>query len=275
MGLKEQLTLGASTIQRQTSVFTVSGSKPQFTGSVSVGRTFIFTSVQATSPCRLRFYGNTSSRDNVNELSRPFISQSISGSIALLADVNLNTTTIFNLVPPLFGANLNNPIASTIYYTLDTGSSVFSGTNTVTVNTFNLEDSSVVSLPGVITRETFLVTGSISSGQTITGSIPTPKTYLLFQVAPNVTPIRLRLYSAANYRDDATEISRGFGVDPTGSSGIIADLYMDTVETSSLTPIVLGRNMETTPTSTTYYRLDNISAASPVSTSISVFSLED
>jgi hypothetical protein len=274
MGLKGQLTAGATTLQRQTSVFTVSGSQPQFTGSVNIGRTFIFTNVKADTPCRVRFYGNISSRNTVSELTRPFVSQSISGSIALLADVNLTTNEVFNLTPPLFGVNLDSPISNAIYYTVDTGS-FFSGSNTISISSFNLEDSSVVNIANVITRESFVVTASIGTGQNFTGSITTPKTYLLYQIAPSAIPLRLRLYSDTSYRDNVAEVSRSFGVEPSASSGIIADVYMDTVETSSLTPIVLGRNMESIPTSTTYYTITNYSAASSVTSSVYVFSLED
>jgi len=175
----------------------------------------------------------------------------------------------------MFGANLDNPIQTAIYYTVDQTSGSLSGSNTISFTRFTLEDPTVVNLPSVVTRETLLITSSISTGQSITGSISTPKTYLLLQAIPDTSPVRLRLYSDASYRDDPNEVSRTFGVEPVSMSGLIADLYMDVTETSSLTPVILGRNMETSPISTTYFNLTNDSVASAVNASLIVFSLED
>lgn len=275
MGLKEQLNAGATALQRQKISFTVTGSIPRYTGSVNLGRTFIVTNAQTTSPCRVRLYGNAASRNDPAELLRPYNSQSISGSTALIADINLDNINSFNFAPPLFGANLDNSVGTSIYYTVDTGSVPFSGSNAISFTRFVLEDSTVAGLPGVNTRKTLLITGSISTGQTLTGSIQSPKTYLLLEAIPSVSPIRLRLYADATYRDNPVEISRPFTTEPTASSGVIADMYLDVTETSSLTPVVVGRNAETTPASVTYFSLTNNSVASAVSASLYIFSLED
>ena len=204
-----------------------------------------------------------------------YASQSIPASIALITDIDLSDSSIFKFSPPMFGANLDNPIQTAIYYTVDQTSGSLSGSNTISFTRFTLEDPTVVNLPSVVTRETLLITSSISTGQSITGSISTPKTYLLLQAIPDTSPVRLRLYSDASYRDNPNEISRTFGVEPVSMSGLIADLYMDVTETSSLTPVILGRNMETSPISTTYFNLTNDSVASAVNASLIVFSLED
>lgn len=276
MGLIEQINLGNASLNRSTVAITLNGSQPQFTGSLAVGRTFILTNAQTTTPCRLRLYGNVASRDDTDELLRPFNSQSISGSISLLADINLTDNALFNLTPPLFGANLDNPVQSTIYYTVDTGSNApFSGTNTVSFTRFLLEDTTAALTPNVVTRETILITGSISAGSSVTGSVATPKTYVLLQVIPNTNDIRLRLYAAASYRDNINEINRAFSTEPTQSSGVIADIYIDNTITSSFTPMIVGRNMDAVVSSTTYYNLTNVSGTSPVTASLYLFSLED
>lgn len=282
MGLKEQLNAGSAALKRDTVSLTVTGSRARYTGSFDMGRTFVLLEAQTTTPCRVRLYGNAYSRNEVNELARPFISYSaIAQDIALIADINLDTTEVFTLSPILFGANLDNPVSSSIYYTIDTGSiSPFTGTNTIRFNRFIVEDPLVAPLPGITTRQQFIVSGSIPSGSHITGSIPTPRTYLLLQVTPNTSPIRLRLYSSQSFRDPITEISRSFDVEPSSSAGIIADMYLDVTTTSSLSPILLGRNANdmlgtVIASPVTYYTLTNAAGTSDVSASLYTFSLED
>lgn len=282
MGLREQLNAGSTSIRRDRVNFTVTGSRARYTGSFDMGTTFVLLDAQTSTPCRVRLYGNEYSRNEVNELSRPFISHSTIGQdIALIADINLDNTEIFTLSPFLYGANLDNTTSSSIYYTVDTGSSSpFSGVNTISFNRFILEDPTIANLGSIVTRKSFIVSGSIPSGSHITGSIPTPKTYLLLQVTPNTSPIRLRLYADAMYRNVVSEISRSFDIEPSSSTGLIADIYLDTTATSSLTPILLGRNSNHTSaaiagSSITYYTLTNASGTSDISASIYTFSLED
>lgn len=282
MGLKEQLNAGANLLKREPLQFFITGSQPVYTGSLDLGRTFVLTSIQSTTPCRIRLYGNQYSRNEINELARPYISQSIPQDIALIADINFDALGIFNFYPPLFGANLENAVTETIYYTIDSSSiAPIVGTNTIQFNRFVMEDKSVVGLPGVSTRETVLITGSVAPGNMFSGSITTPKTYLLLQATPSTSPIRVRLYSDSSYRDDTTEKNRPFSTEPISSSGLITDMYMDTTATASLTPILLGRNANDTlynsayASSITYYTITNESVASDVSASLYLFSLED
>jgi hypothetical protein len=201
--------------------------------------------------------------------------------IALISDISLDNTNVFHLNPALFGANLDNPVSSSIYYTVDTGSATpFTGINSINFVRFIVEDPLISNLPGITTRQTFLISGSLASGSSITGSIPTPRTYLLLQVTPNTSPIRLRLYASQSYRDILTEYSRSFDTEPSSSSGILADLYLDVTSTASLSPIIVGRNANdllgnTTAVPITYYTLTNGSVASDVSASLYTFSLED
>jgi hypothetical protein len=282
MGLREQLNAGSTVIKRDTTFITVSNSSARYTGSFDMGNTFILLDAQTTTPCRVRLYGNAYSRNEPNELIRPFVSYSAIGQdIALIADINLDNTSIFNLTPVLFGANLDNPVSSSIYYTVDTGSLFpFNGTNIIKFNRFILEDPAVSNLSGVITRQRFIISGSIPSGSHITGSIPTPKTYLLLQTVPSTSPIRLRLYASQSYRDISTEISRSFETEPSSSAGILADIYLSVTSTASLSPILMGRNANdlsgtSAAGSVTYYTLTNGSGTSNVSASLYLFSLED
>lgn len=282
MGLKQQLNAGSAALKRDSVTLVVTGSVPRYTGSFDMGRTFVLLEAQTTTPCRVRLYGNAYSRDEVNELARPFISHSTVGpDIALIADINLTNTEIFTLSPVLFGANLDNPVSSSIYYTINTGSSApFNGVNTIRFNRFIMEDPLIANLEGIITRQQFIMSGSIPSGSHITGSIPTPRTYLLLQATSNTSPMRLRLYASQSYRDVVSEISRSFDSEPSSSSGLMADMYLDVTTTSSLTPILIGRNINdllgvSTAAPITYYTLTNGSGTSDVSASIHTFSLED
>lgn len=282
MGLKEQLNFGANLLKRELLSFTITGSQPVYSGSFDLGRTFALTNVKSTTPCRIRLYGNEYSRDELNEKIRPYVSQSIPQDIALIADINLDTLEAYNLYPVLFGANLDNVISDTIYYTIDSSSAApMIGTNTIQFNRFIMEDGSVVGSPGVITRQTVLITGSIAPGEMFSGSITTPKTYLLLQVIPNVSPIRVRLYADSSYRDNITEKNRPINIEPISSSGLISDMYMSSTTTASLTPILLGRNSNDVlnntlfASSVTYYTITNDSFASDVSASLHLFSLED
>jgi hypothetical protein len=278
MGLKEQLNAGATSLKREPLSIISTVTQPVYSGSLNLGRTFTITSVQSAIPCRIRLYGDAYSRDEPSEKTRPFISQSIPQDISLITDINLDTTEVFHLHPPVFGANLDNSVSEMIYYTVNTD--VISA-NTITFNRFIMEDSLVANLPNIITRKKTAITGSVSPGGMFSGSISTPKTYLLLQLVPNVSPVRVRLYAGETYRDNITEKNRPFTTEPSSSSGLIADMYIDTTATASLTPIILGRNINdilfnsALASSVTYYTVTNLSGASDVSASLHMFSLED
>lgn len=283
MGLREQILAGATNLKREIVNIIVGTPSPQITGSIELGRSTVLTSIQATVRCRVRLYGDSGSRNNTSELSRPFNSQSIDSAISLITDINLNTETLFRLTPPLFALNLDNPVSSNVYYTIDTGSAFpLTAADRISITRFSMEDASVANLAGVNTRQILtLNSATISSGSTVTGSITSPKTYLLYKVQPNASPMRLRLYTSASYRDNPAEVSRSFTTEPASGSGLIADLNIADSTAMPLSPIVVGRNDNDlvnnliSPTSETYYSLTNGAATSTVSASLFVFSLED
>lgn len=279
MGLKQQLNAGAS-LDRDDVSIVITGSLARYTGSLDLGMSFVLLQAQASNKCRVRLYGDSSSRNDATELVRPFNSQSLPTNISLISDMILDNTTIFHLAPPIYGANIDSPVSSYIYYTIDTGSVVFSGTNSVKFSRFLLEDPLVTNLAGVNTRATINISGSMASGSSITGSIATPRTYLLLQAIPSASPMRLRLYSSAVYRDIPTEYSRSFITEPASSSGLIADIYLDTTATASLSPLLIGRNNDDLPgagatNDLTYYTLTNLSVTSGITASLHIFTLED
>jgi len=285
MGIKEQINAGSTNLKRQTIQLPISGDRPQHTGSFVMGRTFILLSAQAPKPCRVRFYGDAASRNNPGELIRPFASQSIiSSSISLIADIDLNTTDIYNLTPPPFGANLDNPVSTSIYYTIDTSSAVPFGaeTNTLTFTRFLLEDETIASLPGIETRDTYNIYASaLPSNASVTGSFTTPRTYLLYNFSSSINPVRLRLYTREEYRDNPTEEARPFTTEPNSGSGLIADIYCTETASLPMAPILLGRNDDDLnvvqdANQLTYYRLYNGTADTyDFTASLGLFSLED
>lgn len=284
MGLRQQIVAGATALKRDTITIPITNSKVQYTGSITMGRVFALTAIQGSKRCRVRLYTDAASRNDGTELARPFISQSIPSSIGLIADINLTDEALFHLAPPVFGVNLDNPISSSIYYTIDSSSGFnLNSGDAINVTRFLMEDTAVSNLAGVTTHQTLIISASaLASGSHRTGSISSPRTYLVYAVEPTVAPIRLRLYTSQSFRDDVTEISRSFGTEPAQNSGLISDFYMEDVAKTPMTPILVGRNDEDlinpallTADQTTYYTITNGSGTGTFSASVYLFSLED
>ena len=281
MGIKEYIIAGSERIKREKVAISLSNSDQQQSGSIVLGSAVTITEIQSTKACRFRLYGHTSGRDDAGEKIRPFVSQSVSSSVGLIIDTDITNISPFTINPAIFGTNLDNPVSSTLYYTVESGSggSLTAG-DTITITRLLMED---LNYPSINNRKTLVTSGSgLSSGSSITGSIQSPKTYLLYKVEPTAVPLRLRLYTAASYRDDATEIARPFSTEPNSGSGLIADIFMEDLAATPMVPIVVGRNDDdnndfaiTEPNSTTYFRLTNGSATTTVSASLYVYSLED
>lgn len=284
MGLNQQILAGATALKRETITIPITASSIQYTGTIDMGRVFAITSIQASKRCRVRFYTDSGSRDNGTELARPFSSQSIPPSVGLITDINLTDEALFRLTPPPFGTNLDNPIKSSIYYTIDSSSGAnLDAGDSVSITRFLMEDPTVSNLTGVTTHTTLIVSASgLASGSFRTGSIASPRTYLLYAVEPTVAPVRLRLYTSQSYRDNLTEISRSFGTEPSANIGLISDFYIEDVAKTPMTPILVGRNDADltnpallTADQITYYTITNGSGTGTFSASVYLFSLED
>lgn len=284
MGLRQQIVAGATALKRDTITIPITNSNVQYTGSITMGRVFALTAIQGSKRCRVRLYTDAASRNDGTELTRPFVSQSVPSSIGLIADINLTDEALFRLAPPVFGVNLDNPISSSIYYTIDSSSGFnLNSGDAINVTRFLMEDTAVSNLAGVTTHQTLIISASgLASGSHRTGSISSPRTYLVYAVEPTVAPIRLRLYTSQSFRDDVTEISRSFGTEPAQNSGLISDFYMEDAVKTPMTPILVGRNDEDltnpallTADQTTYYTITNGSGTGTFSASVYLFSLED
>lgn len=284
MGLNEQILAGAAALKRENIIIPIETASVQYTGSIDMGRVFAITAVQGSKICRVRLYMDSGSRNDGTELARPFISQSVPSTISLITDINLDNEALFRLAPPVFGVNLDNPIKSSIYYTIDSSSGAnLDAGDKITLTRFLMEDPAVSNLVGVDTHKTLIISASgLASGSHRTGSISSPRTYLAYAVEPTVAPIRLRLYTSQSYRDDVGEISRSFGTEPSQSNGLIADFYMEDVAKTPMTPILIGRNDADllnpallSADQITYYTITNGSGTGTISGSVYIFSLED
>lgn len=283
MGIKEYIQAGSDRIKRESVTITLSTSDQRQTGSVDIGSAIALTEIQSNTGCRIRLYGDAASRNDVNELTRPFISQSISSSISLIVDADITNQQRFRLSPPLFGLNLDNPTSNLLYYTIESSSGgQLSSANSVTLTRLLIED---LGLPTVDNRDVLVVSASsLAAGNYVTGSIQSPRTYLLYKVLPTAVPLRLRLYTSQSFRNDTTEISRPFSTEPNSGSGLIADIYMEDAANTPMVPVVVGRNENDSTNFSfinadqeTYFTLDNVSGGSMavVSASLYVYSLED
>lgn len=283
MGIREYIQNNSELIKRDTTTFQLSTSDNRQSGSVTLGSAVLLTELQSTGNCRVRLYGNAASRDDVNEKTRPFVSQSVSSSIALILDVDIVSQEKFQLTPPVFGFNIDSPVSNTIYYTVESSSGTpLSPGQSISFTKLLLED---LSIPAVNNRSTLVVSASsLSAGTYVTGSIQSPRTYLLYRVLPTQVPLRLRLYTTAVSRSNAAELTRPFLTEPSSGSGLIADIYMEDLANTPMVPVVIGRNDNdvndfgiTTPDKETYFTLDNVSGGTMavVSASLQVYSLED
>lgn len=290
MGLKEHLNAGANLTRGSVQIVDVLGS-----GSVSLGGTYGILSIQSNQPCRLRLYDNQTSRDNVTEISRTFNgTTNVPANIALVGDFTMSAASTYTIDPMLYGHAHNG--VDTYYRVEPVGA-------TITINRYLLENFSVQPNPAspynVNNRRTITITPTASlSALQIYGDridqVTIPKTYLLISASvssPSV--VRLRLYSAPDALDDATERNRSFSTEPSESAHLIADAYVTSSTTMYFTPKIIGANLETAETdlsslvnnqndlrgqSKLYYFLQNASSSGLPQTptvNLYVYSLQD
>lgn len=292
MGLAEQLLAGA-VLTRKSTTFTTAASG---SGSVSIDASYAILGIQISNPCRIRFYENTSSRDDSQEINRAFGNRSISSSVALVGDFSMSTAERYSVDPILFSVSqtFSSPLT---YYRIEPSAST-----TVVLNTFTLEDSNVA--PGanpayIIDNRRLLpmVSASLSPGQIKSGSITDsniPQTYLLINAsgsdATNIA--RLRLYSTSGSLYDSVEKSRVFSVEPSASAYLIVDMILSGSTTTCFSPKIIGSNLANmgnnllllrgnqsliSGKNEMYYLLENadsLGSATSISASVSIFALE-
>lgn len=101
------------------------------------------------------------------------------------------------------------------------------------------------------------LTGSIAAGGYGTGSVAVGKTSIISKVLTD-GPCRIRLYSTAAGRDG--DISRAVAVKAPWNSGLLVELYLDTVALESFTmqPPAITLNMDGTVVTTIYWTVNSL-----------------
>lgn len=293
MGLAEQLRAGA-TLVRKTTTFTTDASS---FGSASIDSAYAILSIATSNPCRIRFYDNEASRNNVGEVDRPFNDTSISASVALVGDFSMSAAGLYSVDPILYAVS-ENFTSSFTHYRVEPSASV-----TITLNTYTIEDNTIV--PGVnpsyaiSNRRTLpMVSGSLSGSEVKTGIIEDsniPQTYLLVHASGSdpINIARFRLYSTSGSLTDLTELERPFTTEPSASTYLIADMILSGSTTTYLSPKIVGANLQNMGNNLSlirnnetllsgknemYYILQNASGsgapARSISASVSIYSLE-
>lgn len=292
MGLKEHLKAGAN-LSRGSITFTdVTG-----TGTVALGATYGILSIETNQACRLRLYDNQVSRDNTDEINRPFTSTTfafVSSSTALVGDFSMSAGGLYTIDPMLFGHAHDGQ--STYYRVEPAGASI-------TINRYLLENFAVQPNPtsayNVNNRRTVTITPTASLNALqyygdILNDTGVPKTYLLVSASlSNASVARLRLYSTSDALNDATEKTRAFATEPSESVHLISDMYLTGSSTFYFTPKIIGANLQTIGSdlnslignqnnligeSKMYYFLQNASSSGlPVTPSVNlyIYSLQD
>lgn len=283
MGLRQELLSGSSLITTTEITITGGDTDAATSGSITVPRTFVFKRVDNSAPIRTRLYGTNAGMEADKARAATdssYISANVS-SVDLLLEVMDDTGQRIPINGRLFGANLEYPSQSIIYYyTEPSGSATFTGTVTSSIFTiYGLED--------LTPRESFFVTTDFQIADKVrTGSITTPNTYLGLIISSSHSQTRFRLYQDQYARDAdlsrpfSTPISSsgisGSGITTYTGSGLILDVAFDAAGSQSLTPIIIGDLM--TVNNTTYYTFEytgSLGAGISSSVLVDIFSLED
>lgn len=243
MGLAEQLRAGGNLIRRSRTFTTDTiGS-----GSVALGSAYAVLGIQASSPCRIRFYDDIDSLKNVGEVARTFGDTNISASVALIGDFSMSVAGQYTVDPILFGIPATASTALT-WYRIEPASP----TVNIQVTNYLLED--IPPTAGTLyildnRRSLPTISATLSSGGQASGSIvdsSVPATYLLMSASLD-TPTqvaRLRLYSTTSSLSSSVEKARPFATEPSASAYLIADIVISGSEVVKFTPKIVGANLD-------------------------------
>jgi len=289
MGLTEQIRAGAR-LERQFIQFTtdISG-----IGSASLAPSYALINIDASVPCRIRFYDNESSRDDANEIARPFGDTNIADDVALIGDFNLS-------------ANIRNKVDPTLYAVTEDGFTYYRVDPAEAVNIsliiYNMEDPTLVNgtlvrrdLPTIIGTLDYNADGGTTLDTGVLNSSDVPSTYLLVSASlSDPTHIaRLRLYSVSASLNLQSEVTRSFDVEASPSAYLITDMILSGSQPTYFAPKIIGANLENMGTNLEnirgnrelingkkeiYYILENKrngAVGDEIEVSLHVFSLED
>lgn len=274
MGLIETLERGIvlGTKTTPSGLITLPAGQSQHSASVDVfGGTFVLLGMSAQRDCRVRLYTDKQSMDI--DAPRAEGDFAIDDAVGLVSDVVITTATMsLNFNPPLLGSSheLGNA-----WYKI-TGS--IGSDNLITFTYFPLTDAG----DATTDRSALIVSGASlpTTGNGISGSIATPKSFLILTGSANVET-RLRLYSAPIDEVPLDEQARAFGALPSSSAKLIADMMFDSASYAyKLSPILEAytwqNNLYSVGTNVASYIMKNESGGvSDVTASLHIFAVED
>ena len=139
------------------------------------------------------------------------------------------------------------------------------------VGTINIVDfSGGGSSRGVVSGTSVPLAQNATGNFNITGY----KSYLLMNVGLS-TAGWFRLYTDSASR--TADSSRSVGEDPAAGSGVIAEVVTTGISTSiKISPFVPGGNMDSTPSTTMYCSVKNLSSTlQPIRANLTILKLED
>lgn len=236
------------------------------------GGAFVLLKASSTNPCRIRLYSDESSM--ILDAPRSSTNFNISESVALIADIVLdNTQTSLTFNPPILG---NTFSGGNTFYNIS-GSQDYTAV-TLTVYPIGNTGNSTTG------RETLSVArSSISNvGYGVSGSITSPKSFLILSASASTSQSRLRLYSTPINFVPLSEVTRSFDTASQNESQLIADFIFDSASFQyKLVPILEAYTWDTqnyfSGNNQVGYILQNLSATATLNTTASlyIYSLED
>lgn len=265
MGLLEQIQSGSIFTRETVTLATGTGQITNF------GASYILLGVDRTDttvPCRLRLYGN---QDDVSvDAARPSASFDYSASVALNLDAYFSESIksiTFN--PPIIATTYKN---STTWYNLES-----SVPDNVTVRYYPIEYNT-----GSRTWYTIPPTGptTLGPGATITGTVPTVKSFIILSAISTRIDTRLRLYSRPIEEVPPSEVSRPYSTPYGDGVHLIADMLFDSASYEYVvSPTLQAYNLESymVGSDRVGYILENLSgtSVSSLATGIFVYPVED
>ena len=120
-------------------------------------------------------------------------------------------------------------------------------------------------IPGTMSgvrQSVTLTTASLATNASENGTVSLAKTFELLAVTLS-QGTRIRLYSTAEARTG--DQSRDTATPPTPGAGVILDVALENGAVQTLNPHAHGASMETPPSASIAYRVQNLGAAGPVS----------
>jgi hypothetical protein len=264
MGIFE-LAQSGSDLSRQT--LSITTTAPIGSGSVvGFDYSYILLNVSADAPCRVRLYSDSSSVA-LDEL-RVSSSFDLNPATGLILDAGLDTSPLnLNFDPPIIGTTF--PGGQTWYHI--SSSAAQTVRFTFYPIEFNTSSRQVISITG---------SGLLPDTGGTTGTVSSPKSFLILSASASSSGSRLRLYSRDISLVPFSERIRPFGSQSLAGSSLIVDMAFDSSSFEyKLVPTLEAYNLTAYENGSNFvgYILQNISSSPSlnVTASVYIYPIED